>query len=565
MVRMLLALSLMLSSLTLWAAKNDRRTAIFDHWNQLSSRVLANKAYQFLGQDDKHDSALVCYSIIVNRYYEGRRSKDDVKLAINAMHNLGVMHMTYYYDYRKSYEYLLQAQQLAQNDTSVRELPAIYLALANVMHMGHGGGDMQQESTRWLRRAFDTAVRRADSVTCCSVLTSLMEDAIVRDTVVDVASELARFSLLGGASPSPMRRCVDFIHRAMQAGGRGDYVEAARLMMQAKDCRSGQLLSARHEAGCLLNAGRLFCRGRDYAQSEQVLQQALLLARQHDCREYVRSAYGELCNLHEEQGLKQQADHYELLYWRCKDSLDTEGHLGLVESTKFRFELNLANEAVRQLSERQRLKNMMLMGAAVVIVIIGILLYRLLRAYRRVRLAHYHLYLRNVEMLHCDEVNRRQNEALRQQNQLLSTENDNLRSQMEAAQKTDKPRYQASRMEEEDEALVMQRVIDVLQHSDEVFNQGFTINRMAELVHRNYRYVSQAVNNTTGNNFSALLNEYRIREACRRLNDQEHYGNMTIEAIAESVGYKSRTNFAAVFKKATGLSPSEYQRMARLH
>lgn len=563
MVRTLLALCLMLSSLTLWAAKGDRRTAIFDHWNQLSSRELANKAYQFLGQDNKHDSALVCYSVIVNRYYEGRRSKDDVKLAINAMHNLGVMHMTYYYDYRKSYEYLLQAQQLAQNDTSVRELPAICLALANVMHMGHDGDEMQQEATRWLRRAFDAAARRADSATCYSALTSLMEDAIVRDTVVDVASELARFNHLDGALPSAMRRSVDFIHRAMQAGGRRDYVEAARLMMRARECRSGQLLSVRREVVCLLNAGRLFCRGRNYAQSEQVLQQALLLASQHDCREYVRSAYGELSNLHEEQGLKQLADHYELLYWRCKDSLDTEGHLGSVESTKFRFELNQANEVVRQLSERQRLKNMMLVAAVVVIAITGVLLYRLLRAYRRVRLAHYHLYLRNVEMLHRDEVNHRQNEALRHQNQLLSTENDNLRSQMEATQKTDKPRYQTSRMEEEDEALVMQRVIDMLEHSDEIYSQGFTINRMAELVHRNYRYVSQAVNNTTGNNFNTLLNEYRIREACRRLNDLKHYGNMTIEAIAESVGYKSRTNFAAVFKKATGLSPSEYQRMAR--
>lgn len=38
------------------------------------------------------------------------------------------------------------------------------------------------------------------------------------------------------------------------------------------------------------------------------------------------------------------------------------------------------------------------------------------------------------------------------------------------------------------------------------------------------------------------------------------YSNVTIQAIANDVGFKSRTNFASVFKKQTGLSPNEYQK-----
>jgi AraC-like DNA-binding protein len=59
-----------------------------------------------------------------------------------------------------------------------------------------------------------------------------------------------------------------------------------------------------------------------------------------------------------------------------------------------------------------------------------------------------------------------------------------------------------------------------------------------------------------------LLNEYRIKEACRRLNDTEHYGNITINGIASSVGFKTRTNFIAYFKRFTGLTPSEYLKIA---
>ena len=37
----------------------------------------------------------------------------------------------------------------------------------------------------------------------------------------------------------------------------------------------------------------------------------------------------------------------------------------------------------------------------------------------------------------------------------------------------------------------------------------------------------------------------------------------TVEYIAEACGFRSRTSFASLFKKHTGLTPSEYWRMAR--
>ena len=53
-----------------------------------------------------------------------------------------------------------------------------------------------------------------------------------------------------------------------------------------------------------------------------------------------------------------------------------------------------------------------------------------------------------------------------------------------------------------------------------------------------------------------------LAEACRRLGDQEHYGHLTIAAIAKDVGFGSRSNFALAFKRVTGISPSDYLRQA---
>ena len=57
----------------------------------------------------------------------------------------------------------------------------------------------------------------------------------------------------------------------------------------------------------------------------------------------------------------------------------------------------------------------------------------------------------------------------------------------------------------------------------------FSLERLAELVGSNSKYVSQAVNEHYGKKFSSFVTDYRIRLACRCLADDEAYGAYTIE------------------------------------
>jgi len=91
----------------------------------------------------------------------------------------------------------------------------------------------------------------------------------------------------------------------------------------------------------------------------------------------------------------------------------------------------------------------------------------------------------------------------------------------------------------------------------------FSLDRLAGMIGSNSRYVSEAINDGYGKNFRTFLNEYRVREAMRRLSDSERYGNYTIKAVAESVGFKSQAHFIAVFTKLTGMKPSVYQKISR--
>ena len=70
--------------------------------------------------------------------------------------------------------------------------------------------------------------------------------------------------------------------------------------------------------------------------------------------------------------------------------------------------------------------------------------------------------------------------------------------------------------------------------------------------------VSQAFNEGMKKNFYDVVNGYRVEEAKRLLLDPQSL-NYTILSIGFEAGFNSKTTFNTVFKKFTGLTPTEYR------
>jgi AraC-like DNA-binding protein len=132
----------------------------------------------------------------------------------------------------------------------------------------------------------------------------------------------------------------------------------------------------------------------------------------------------------------------------------------------------------------------------------------------------------------------------------------------QTAEQSDRPKYEGSSLDENTRSELAVKIITVLDSTDEIFSSEFSLKRLSELVGSNNRYVSQTINESLNMNFTSVLNTYRIKEACRRMNDTDKYGRQTIEAIAEGVGFKSRTSFVTAFKRVTGVTPSEFHKQA---
>ena len=106
------------------------------------------------------------------------------------------------------------------------------------------------------------------------------------------------------------------------------------------------------------------------------------------------------------------------------------------------------------------------------------------------------------------------------------------------------------------------RIDEMVSHPDVFCDPNLSLPRVAEALCCNTKYISAAIKDATGFNFRSYINDYRIREARRRLLDTNSYGHLTIQGIAASVGFKSPSAFIAAFRQFTGMTPSCYIRMA---
>lgn len=108
---------------------------------------------------------------------------------------------------------------------------------------------------------------------------------------------------------------------------------------------------------------------------------------------------------------------------------------------------------------------------------------------------------------------------------------------------------------------LMARIEETASRPETFCDPDFSLAELAKLVGSNTRYVSQAINETKGENFRSYINRFRIREARNRLTNDARYEHLTIQSIGESVGFRSVSNFNIAFKRMTGMTPSLYQKM----
>lgn len=90
----------------------------------------------------------------------------------------------------------------------------------------------------------------------------------------------------------------------------------------------------------------------------------------------------------------------------------------------------------------------------------------------------------------------------------------------------------------------------------ESYAQKFSLEAVANTLHINKYYLLRIFKSETGMTLLEYHNFVRCKEAEALLQSQEY----SISMVASMVGYVSASHFTQVFRRITGLTPSEYRR-----
>jgi YesN/AraC family two-component response regulator len=129
-----------------------------------------------------------------------------------------------------------------------------------------------------------------------------------------------------------------------------------------------------------------------------------------------------------------------------------------------------------------------------------------------------------------------------------------IESSKKEQDKTQSPKKQPETKIDEIAARILRTM-----EQDKLYQEAdLTLQNLADRIQLPSYQVSQAINDGMNKNFYDLVNSYRVEEAKRLLLDAKNK-DFTILSVGFEAGFNSKTTFNTVFKKFTGLTPTEFR------
>ncbi len=110
----------------------------------------------------------------------------------------------------------------------------------------------------------------------------------------------------------------------------------------------------------------------------------------------------------------------------------------------------------------------------------------------------------------------------------------------------------------EEVKVLAARIKDYLNQNKPYLESDFRMSNLESGLGSPAYSLSHAINKELNTNFKDLVNQKRVEEAQKRLQDPE-FKLLTYEAIAMDCGFNSATTFYRAFKKHTGKTPKQFQ------
>ncbi len=119
-------------------------------------------------------------------------------------------------------------------------------------------------------------------------------------------------------------------------------------------------------------------------------------------------------------------------------------------------------------------------------------------------------------------------------------------------------KYLRSGLKEQQAQKYLKQLLRIMEEEKPYMNGELSINNLTKRMEIPRHYLTQILNEKLGKNFYTFVNEFRVKEVIRMMQDPE-YDHYTLLALGFEAGFNSKSSFNSIFKNFTGMTPSEYK------
>lgn len=537
----------MMSSQSLHAINAAPRMSDFPiHMLSLPNGALIDKASRY--RDTEHpDSALLCYMIVAERDFD-TSSDESIRQGLKARYSAGTLYCSPFYDYGKAYSLFQDTYDLAKKHGNNEFMGLAANSIANVLTVYDGvrhSDEGTRDIIRWYELSVDNLVKAGKASSAVYAINNMLAMAmdttlmkIMTPTFVKFINTPHNDTIQGYGFT---RKRIDAYLR--QSEGKHEEAKLLLLEMNADKNGIGGTTEAKIWSGFDL-AWLYWQQGRTDSALYYV-KKAKTLAEAEEMYDVSAGADLMESEIYLQAGDEGRYKDALLRYYRKQDSLVNLSTISLFSEPHLKKTIADIDVQLINAKNETHIRNLVICFVSALLAIAAAFAFIILRKNKTLNQKNRSL----IEKL----------SIIDKQDQIILHDTINRMKRKRVDDKSDNEEERRGNPE------LLSKIIDVMENSTEIFNPEFSIDILARLCDEKTKVVSAELNSSLSKNFTSILNEYRVKEMCRRLNAPGS-SSLTIEAIAREVGYRSRSTYIGAFKKHTGLTPSEYMKaMSRNH
>ena len=545
---------------------------IFKKTSDASIDYIMKKAEHYLNAGHS-DTALVYYMVACNRMNYKLSDKDKQQCAMAYLKKGNILYMKG--NYAGALSAYFSGLRIYSACKDRREIGHFYNNIANVYCVF----DDYAKGLSYYKKGYEYCHKYGDKVTEYKVLANMTAVS----TQIGNTKEARKYHRMSEMvkNPADKENCyMSIFNFALILMTEKNYREAINICNDLLDYAVKNKMSPRYICSAYRELYKNYMSLGDRDSTLKYLRLCESTAVKHGILHSCLDVLVKYADFYDSVGNYKAASRYRARYQHEKDSIFNTNEFDAVKNEQTLYEMDKYDKYIASLNEREKervltisAQRYTIAAVSVVTLVVGLLLLVVYRQKKRIDKSYNNLFVVNRNFVNNQEIMRqRLNDAVSRLKE-SEAEAEHLRGQLAACDADDVVK-DAGVSEQSDDMVhkaksgainddmrrkLLDSVVDIMENTTEFCSADFSLARMAALVGSNSKYVSLVINETFHKSFKNYVNEYRIHLACLRMSDTEGYGSYTLNAIAESVGFKSYTTFVELFRKIVGITPSMYK------